>query len=292
MGLPFTVYDAILGTGNTLGQISQMTWSPNAQPVPHRTSGGINPSEIYGGQETPVWTAETFDIGGALGFIDVAAGDPLTSETITLPFQERATGSTYKGATSHNTISAAEALTVFTGFQASQGGDATASVSVHLNSTDGVTDPYTENQNQSLASASFNAAFTLGPVYFNATILTGVRSVSIDPGLSVLPNFHSGGRFPIDHYIQTRSPTFSVTFTDADDIYTNNAALKVMTSAVAYFRKRSGASYATGSNHISFTFADGLRVLDSASASGNEDGSVTITLLGETLTASAAAAIP
>lgn len=279
----------------TLAQVQSVQVSPGATANPYRVSGGISPSQHFGGPVDPRATITSQDVASAMAISNIlTAGIYVSSGTILVPFQKRAAGSTIAGSLSHDTLSAANGLIVPRSIECQQDGDATVSLEVFFRSTDGTTNPVTQNVDQSLTGETFDSVYSLGPASINGTTISEVLSLSVDPGITVLQTRANGGLYPDQIYIQMLDPKITITFRDIADQTDNfGFGATVGTAMVAYLRKRSGVGYVANgtAQHIKFTFADGMTLMDSFSAQGNEDGIVTHIYSGEALTVSAASAI-
>lgn len=279
----------------TLAQVQSVNVSPGATVTPYRVSGGISPSVHHVGPIDPRATITSMDVSSAMAISNIlTAGIYVSSGTILLPFQKRAAGSTVAGSEAHDTLSAANGLIVPRSIECQQDGDATVSLEVFFRSTDGDTNPTTQNTDQSLTGETFDSVYSLGPASINGTTISEVLSLSVDPGITVLQTRANGGQYPDELYITQLNPTITITFRDYSDQADNfSFGATVGTAMVAYLRKRSGASYVANgtAQHVKFTFTDGMALLDSFSAQGNEDGIVTHVYSGESLVVSAASAI-
>lgn len=279
----------------TLAQVQSVAVSPGAQVRPYRVSGGIDPSVHHVGPIDPRATISSMDVASAMAISNIlTAGIYVASGTVLVPFQKRAAGGTYAGSTAHETLSATDALIVPRGIECQQDGDAMVSLECFFRSTDGVTNPVTQNENATLSAETFDSVYSLGPASINGSTVGEVLSLSVDPGITVKQDRSNGGQYPDALYIQERNPTITITFRDyADQAANYSFGATVGTAMVAYLRKRSGTGYVANgtAQHIKFSFTDGMTHMDDFSASGNEDGIVTHRYYGESLAVSAASAI-
>lgn len=279
----------------TLAQVQSVQFGENAQVQAYRTSGGISPSAHHVTTFEPKATITSQDVASAMAIANIlTAGIHVSSGTILIPLQKRAAGATYAGSLSHNTISATNGLVVPRSIECQQDGDATVSLEAFLRSTDGVTSPFTQNEDQSLSGETFDSVYSLGPASINGNAIGEVLSLSVDPGITVKVDRSNGGQYPSQLYIQMLDPTITITFRDYADQAANFAAgATVGTALVAYLRKRSGAGYVANgtAQHIKFSFGDGITNMEDFSAEGNEDGIVTHRFHGESLVVSATSAI-
>jgi hypothetical protein len=295
-----TVYDAILG-GLTLRQVMRTAYSPNANIIAGRVSGGLNPSEFYGGPAEPMASFDSADLAGVLGGLSVTAGLSVAAGTITIPFNERANGGTFASGSNHETLSSANGLIVPTSFSANQDDAAAiATLECHFRSTDGLTYPVAVNANQALGSQAFSAQFAMGPVGLelgsegSASLLDGVSAIAVNPGLTVVKEKYNGAIYPTRLFITQRDPSIDITFVDLAGLVRFTSIYQSLVSLAVFFRKRAdGGSFVSDATeeHIAFSFAAGITQIQQVGASGNATGSHTVRLYGKALTASAAAAI-
>ena len=291
--MPSTVYDAILGA-LTLKQVTRSGYSLNGEPIVGRASGAPAPSEYFGGESAPQADFDSADIAGVLGAISVSAGLAVSSGTITIPYNKRASGGTFAGTLAHFTLNGTNGLIVPSEFSVNQGDPAAlAKLMCHFRSTNGIAEPVSESINQTLAAQSFNAMYALGPGSINGNTIDQLQGIVVTPGITVLPQYQDGGIYPTDLFIQTQQPTIDYLFEDLDAIETFSAQFTVMTAAIAYFRKRSGVSFVSDATeeHVKFSFADGIVSTQSIQSSDVNNGQATLRCYGEALTATASSAI-
>jgi hypothetical protein len=262
------------------------------------TSGGNAISQISGKMAGEVTSITTGDLAAVVALNTSAfcsAGLAVLGSTITVPLKVRANAGSFVTGSNFVAISGSNVFAVPTQFEATQDGDAaTCQMDFHWLSSDGFTKGADDATGQALAGQSFNAEFALGPVYINATLIDGVQSVRINPGIEVTkPPLGSGSVWPKYAMIKTIQPTIEITVNDFDAIAATVGDWTAMTSANIYLRRRADSGvYSSSSDNIRFTFAAGLTDTNSVSVSNQDDGSATITLHGKTLTANAAVAIP
>lgn len=288
------VYQATLGS-LTLRQVMSSSYSSNAQPIAGTASGALDVAQFYGGPAQPQATLESEDIASVMAISNVlTAGIAVASGTISIPYQKRAQGATFASGTAHETISGTNGLIVPTSISVSQDGNASVSLQCWFRSTDGLTNPVTLNEDQSLASETFQGLFGLGPGSVNGNTLTELLSVTVNPGITVEPQTANGGLFPSGLYITARRPSIDYTFRDVADLAANfGSVFTVGTAAIAYLRARSGTGYSSNVStaHIKFSFTDGIVAAEQVSASGTESGTVTMRVYGESLAVATGSAI-
>lgn len=295
--MPAVVADAIFGA-TTIRQVTATSHRTAQVTRQAMTSGGATVSQVSGIGAEPVTTVTSADLAGLVALNTntyCSAGLYVSSGTVTVPYKARSTGGVFASGSNHPAISGTDALIIPTGFEASVGDENGASCTseIHWISTDGTTDPAAGSTGNALASQAFNAEFSLGKVMFNAGELSGVQSVRITPGITIVKSKAKNLIYPTEVSIQTVIPMIEITTNDLDDVALCSK-WTAMTSANVYFVKRSDSGLYVAditAEHIKFTFAAGLETAESVEASENSNGTVTITLRGKTLTASAASAI-
>jgi hypothetical protein len=293
----FVLADSILGA-TTIRQVTNGDHRTNQEHRKAMNSGGNTVSQVSGKMAGEITSITTGDLAAVVALNSSAfcnSGLALLGSTITIAYKVRANGGSFASGSNHVAVTGSNALIVPTQFEATQDGDfATCQMDAHWISTDGLTKGADDATGQALGGQSFNAEFALGPAYINGTLIAGVQSVRINPGIEVTkPPLGSGSVFPTNASIKTVTPTIEITVNDFDAIAGTVGDWTAMTSANIYFRRRADSGvYSSSSDNIRFTFAAGLTDTNSVSVSNQDDGSATITLHGKTLTANAAVAIP
>jgi len=290
-------YDAILGS-LTLRQVRKSGFQPQAKTQAGRVSGGLDASALFLKEAQPRAMFTSGDIAGVIAGLSLTAGLSVVAGTITIPYNRRANGGTFAGGSSNFTLTGANGLILPRSISASQGEEegASADIEVIFLSTDGLTAPVAANVNQALGSQAFNAMYAMGPVYIGGSQLTQVQSIKVDTGLQATVKLYDGTCYPTITFIQQRDPAIEVTFENFDALSSNGPLFATLGSGcAAYFRKKASHSTFTSDAstvHCKLSFADGLASVESAEASGTDNGSATIRLNGLALVGSAASAIP
>lgn len=289
------VYDANLGAF-TLKQVRSCSYSGNPQCVHDYTSGGVAPAATYMVQATPQTQFSSGDLAGVIAGFTSNDNLFVQAGTIAIPWNLRANGGTFAAGSSHDKITATDGLFVAQSFSASQGDADGSSVSIqgYFHKTGGLTAPTGTTTSQSLSAAAYNATHQLGPGLVNGSAVSGITRVTVNTGISVEAELVDGGKYPVAHYITRRAPTIDVTGRYMTLMTALGPIFTTMTAAVFYFRKRADGGTLVAddqSEHLSFTFADGIVGCETVSGSGNSAGEVTLRLYGEALTISATAAL-
>lgn len=295
-----TVYDAFLGSLN-LRQVTSSSFNPGTSIIVGRVSGGQLPSFIAGGASSPRASFASMDVFNALTSVDLSAGLSIASGSIVIPFQKRAQGGTYASGSSHQSITASDALLVITGIEAAQGGDgASVNLDAIFRSTDGLTRPCTLNTAASLTAQAFQALYHMGPVKVQmasesaASQVTQVTRFSVNPGLSVQVAAYDGGNYPTVITIDQQDPSIDLTFEDFDAASRFVSDYTELDSITVYLRKLAdGGTFVADATegHISMTLTGGLITVQSIQAAQGGNGSISLRMTGKAIAKSLAAAI-
>jgi hypothetical protein len=210
----FTGADAILGAA-TIRQITNSTHSTNQTHFKGKTSGGAVVQTVSAKTIGEITSLTSGDIGGLLALNTatfISAGLYIGSGTITVPYSARADGGLFASGSSHPWLTGAKALIIPTAAEASNEADsATITFEIHWLSADGLAKGCDDATGNALAAQTFNGAYTLGPCYVNGTLLAGVQSFRVNPGITVIkPPLGSGSIAPIRASIQMVEPTIEI----------------------------------------------------------------------------------
>jgi len=290
--------DVIFGAA-TIRQVTNTNHQTGMTLRKGMTSGGAVIAQVSGKSAAEVTQITSSDLATLLGLNTgafISAGALVSAGTITVPLKVRANGGTFASGSVNKSITGANGFLVPTSIECTQDGDndATCQADLHWLSADGVTKGADDASGLALGAQSFNADFALGPVYINATLIVGVQSVRITPGLEIeKPPLGSGAVWPTMAMIKNIVPTIEITVNDFDAVANTIGDFTAMTSANCYLRRRVDSGlYSASTDNIRFTFAAGLADTNSVTVANMDDGSATITLHGKTLTTSTAVAIP
>ncbi|MEQ8636910.1 hypothetical protein [Gimesia maris] len=289
------LHDLIFGSGTAIKQCQTVSHSNNIEKYVARNSGGASPEFVGVMSAEPRATVTSYDVAGFAGIFGVA-GASVSSGTVTLPFRKRASGSTYAGATSHFTMTGANAFGVPTTYSATQGQAASASGEIYFLSSNGIIDPLSSATDATLAAQAFNASYTLGPAGIDGTQIPQVTGITVTTGRSIQTNAYNGYSYATSAEINLIDPTIEITIADFDEIDTYGPMFSsnVGNDVTAFFTKMAdgGTRVANATEeHILFTLSGGLIEISEFSASDTSDGSATILITGESLTVSTTSAI-
>jgi len=293
----YTNADAVLDAV-TVKNITQVSHKTGQQHRKAMNSGGAAISQVSGKSSEEISSLVSSDLATLMAIgtnTFVSAGLYIASGTITIPGKVRAAGGFFASGSAHIGLTGAKALIVPTSFECSQDAEfATCGFDIHWLSADGLTKGCDDASGAALGSQAFGSEFAMGPCYINSTLIAGVQSFRITPGIEVTkPPLGSGSVFPTQAFIKKVEPTIQLTVNDFASVAGTIGDWTAMTSANIYLRKRADSGvYSASSDNVRFTFAAGLTDTDSYDISNNDDGTSTITLHGKALTASAAVALP
>lgn len=289
--MPNAIHDVVLDT-LTVKQLLESTYAVNGDPIEGVYSGAVDVSEYLGGPQDQVASFQTQDIGGVFAVSNIATqGLSISAGSIIIPLKKRQNRGTYAGAGANYSLTCANGFVVPTRFEASENGNASASLDCHMISTDG-TNPVTVNVSQNVAAESYNALWGLGPVAVGGTTIPQVLGFTMNVGLTIEKQFY-GKNYPSEVYVITRRPVMDIQTYDVDVLSSLGSGLASVASAVAYMRKRSGfgSGFAADASavHGKMSFADGAVKAQAWTASGSGSATRTIRVWGEALSLSVAA---
>lgn len=290
----FGLYDCTLGA-LTLKQCNASSFSWNNRIDVARHSGAVDPTQFNVTEQAPVASFTSHDIDGVLAAVSATAGLVVSSGSIVIPWQKRASGGTFTSGSAHNTISGANGLILPRRVRASQRDPkATVDLDCLFISSDGSTVPTTVNSSQALSATAYNVTHRLGPVKLDTVASGNVIGYTVNFGITAEPVFYAGLPFPQDYNITMRDPSIDLEFQDVATLSQFVNGYEAVTAVLAYLRKRTsgGTVVADGTaEHISFAFGGGIKDMQRLSASGNGSATATLRLIGDSLTVSRTATI-
>lgn len=289
------VYDSILGAVS-LRQVRSSGFRVNAKTGEGRAAGSTAPAELYFLEGQPMADLTTGDLAGVIAGFSLTGGLLVSAGSIVLPYNQRKNGGTFEAGASHFTLSGANGLIVPQSFEGAQGDEdgAGATLGVHFISTDGLTAPVAANVNQSLAASAFNKLYEFGPCGINGAQLGQVKSSRVETGTEISKELFDGDNFPRNIFIDAENikPKITLTFANLNALGTLGAIFASLSSVSVHYRKRvDGGTTASGANHVRFSLAGSLSVVESVSGQNRQTGEAQLTIEGKVLTASAASAV-
>ena len=299
----YTLYTATLNSTTALVQMDGWSVKPGVQRATIIPGGLIDVAHIGIAGATPSVSLTTRDLSTFLTTITISAGLACTASS-TFALQERLDGGTLNptSTATHETVTAAKGFVYPTSITASQeGNDGATLEGTFIPLWNGTLNPLVWNTGvaiNTLTVPSFASRYFLGPVYHNGTVINGVTNVTVNPGINYTPRAFAGDPYAKIGSIVTRTPSISFTVTEAAAAGTLTTLFgsAVNTSFAIYLQK--GVASATRvaaatTQHIKISTTAGDWGADDISVSGNEDGTVTFTVIpAAALACSLASAIP
>jgi len=286
------------GTMN-LQQLDSVSLRPQSQKTEVTPAGAIDRAAILLAGASPELTLTTADLATPLATVTAGIGLDCSSGAV-IRYARRLAGSTFSVATNNLGITSGDGHLYLSQLSASQEGREGARLDLNYMpySTTGQGAPLTVDDAadfSSTPSPAFNSLYFFGPVYINSVKVNNCLSSRVDFGIQLLPEASCGSVYPTDCYIQARRPTMSFTTTSLDHLSTSGLFTSLLggTLDFYYFKGVAGGARASGSNHLKVSVTAGEYSPDDISASNNEDGSITFTVMPTvTPTISLTAAMP
>ena len=295
--MPSGLADAVIGAYQ-VKQVQSVDLSPNLVATTHRYSGGVVVQQVDITSGDPVVTIATQDIAGFVAGLSATVGLAVASGTVTIPVQDRTAGGLYVSNGSNYSMSFTDGLAVPVTISASQDNEqgAVATIEFHGASTDGLTNPITNNTTVTIASQAFNVVHDLGPVKLNSTTAAGVKSSTVNFGFTVSKQRYSGCPFCTIGGITINevNPSFDFTFEDAASMHAFTTLLAISSTCIAYFRKRTAGGLRVANitaEHVACTLTGGLAAMQSSSVQSTGNYEFGIRVTGKTLAFSSTSAI-
>lgn len=165
------------------------------------------------------------------------------------------------------------AFVYWNSLEAEQRGIATLSGRVLPISADGITDPWTLNEDVAIpAGIAIASLYTLGPVVINGTLLGSLKKTSVENNNQVDEDDFAGNTYLTFAGIDTWSPRF--TFETTEPRHFKTYGCVALTSLDVYFRKiqKNSKPYADASEeHIKIS-ANGTGLITAEDVSGRKAG--------------------
>lgn len=256
-----TIYrQGLLMLGTTVLPVSDVNLDPAIITAARSSAGDQHPTQqtVFGGN--PSLTA-TMPLGSALTVIGLTCLRSTAMNLILLEI-DSTTGKTKAGSVHTKVALATSAIayTVLNSFSVSQGGLATAQVTITGIAATGSVHPFAiTTNNAALTLAAQPTLHTLGPATINNVALTGVESVSGDLAHQSSTRTSDGDLYPTQYAWMMGSPTLSIESGNIGGLLT---ALGLVGAAIATttkvtFRQRDTAG-TIGSTVASITVGAGF----------------------------------
>lgn len=286
------------------GTLSLTQWTSqginvNANKIRIVPAGAVDTKAVLTTSASTAVSMQTRDLAGVLADVSLATGLETTA-TSTLWMQKRLDQGLFESTLKHVKVSVASGFLTVDSIAAS-GGDEAASLGLNLQALwNGTLDPLVDTYSQTLAgnAPAFSTVYFGGPVYVNSVIVDGIIGTSISPGIAfstILENFDP---FPRNGVIVLREPTITLTLANMDYVNTIGSLLGAASAGAVDVYYRKGTANGTRvpdatAQHVKVSAATSHTGVDSISFSGNDDGSLNVTIIPTAaLSVSTTSAIP
>ncbi len=256
-------------TGSTvLRDVRSKTINPQLQQILLGGSGtGFN-TFVSIGKINPVIDFATGDIKRMLAALTNQIALAISSDFF-IWFQKLAAGSTRASGTNHVKGTIVSGMVIPQTLTLNDGAAAELSCQILLVSADGTTSPLTLTASQALvAAAGAGAGWTLGAVTLNGPALEGVKSVTINFGISPVTLGGSGMVYPTFAGAMSINPTIAITANSIDEFLSwgfTGAAQGATDSTILIQDMAAGG--VRGASPITCSIDDGLITTTSVSIS-------------------------
>lgn len=309
----FSGYSAFFDDGASgllLRQLRSQGTRSNKSMHTVRPQGSLDPAAHLLSMARPISSFQTSDLATVLG----SGGVSLTtgfdvSDGATFMYPKRLVAGAFVSA-NENVVQTVEAgflhVTEISADAESQEPAQCSLEFIAMSASDGSNPFAFSNDDQAIPAAlsapAFNSSFYLGPCYYNSTLMPGLVSTRVRPGINHTARMPDGGAFPrrTASSINSRSPSIELTFLKLDhaNAVIGDLVVAAFASTLAvYFQKAStnneGRVAAATSQHVKISAAAGSWGADDVSVVDENDATMTIMVQPTgTLSLSAASAIP
>ena len=265
--------------GTYYSGVERSSMNGNTERSVIHTDGQVDPTNAALLSAAPALTVTTYNVAGLLAAVDF---DGVAISSLTAFWKKGADCGTRASGSSHVKGVATSGCAVMRSLSASQGQRTTAEVEFFLNSSDGLTNPWTMSYSQALGGTLAEVThYTMGPVFVtpsggSRTQITA-SAWSLDPGIEVEQVATDGNTYPTYTGINKRAPTGSITTPDIAHVST--IPITGIVGSVEFFLRKISESTTSGRvsdaalEHIKITIADAKITAETSEA--NTDGSGT-----------------
>lgn len=242
-------------------------------------SGLVDPKMIATMAQGGGMSFDSLDLATVLSTIDLDGFVINATNTFKMYFEKYEEGGTLASAGELMTVN--KGLAVINSINASQGSEATISVSV-VPTWDGTNDPIVNSSAAPSGTISENIKFTLGKVKLNGSFIEP-QSISLDYGYDLITRGKDGDVFPSHVGIRRRVPTITIETLDLGELTTYlNKGVPMAGDNYFFFRKLSTASVARVADateeHIKFTINQGQIINGGAGGSKGSEATTSLIL--------------
>lgn len=273
--------------------------NPNANKLRIVPAGAVDTSAVLTTSSRPTVSLQTRDLATVLASVSPATGLPCIA-TSAMWMQKRVDQAIFAGVSSHVKVAAAKGFLVVDSISAS-GGDDPATLDLMFNALwNGSVNPLVDTYGQTLAGSvpAFTTVYFGGPVYVNSVIVDGIIGTTVSPGIVFDTKVENFEQFPKNGVIIRRDPVITLTLSNMDYANTIGSLLGAAAAGTIAVYYRKGTSNGTRvadatAEHVKVSAATGHIGVDSIDFSGNDDGTLTVTIIPTaTLSVSTTSAIP
>ncbi|MFO0979685.1 MAG: hypothetical protein U0996_25020 [Planctomycetaceae bacterium] len=289
-----SAYDIALGNIAVIHQITNLNHSTNATNIPAFASGNVKASAQFQGETAHSTNVTSTDLATVLALNTstfIQNGLPLCAgtDTVSVPFRQRAGCATYASGSVHSALLCDRTLITPESIKGSVGQSATIDLMLRYLAANSFTSPTSNVSNLALPDATFVSEFMLYDVLINGTSVPQLQAVTINTGIKVEVKNYGGGPFPTAAFIVEILPTIEITTEDADASLSVLNAAGLGTGVVCKFARRTSGGIIDaigGANHITVSAVSGLRQLSTLSGDARSNSSGTIVVHPLALTSS------
>lgn len=244
----------------------------NTEIINDPTTGSLDPKYTGIRQVKPTAEIVTKAIETALGACGIGGVD--MSSSVVVQYLQKLLDGGGRASSGHLSRTFNAGLMVLGNLSVSQGQDAELTLRIHAG-FDGTNDPIAYAESVTLPTDTDVERFTLGPCTVESVAMTGVTALEVDFGIEVVQEGADGDVYPTIVYMNTRSPTITITCMDASLAGSSDFPIGGLAATHAntdcFLRKltKGGTVEANASEeHIKITAAGTAHVLQSNDGSG------------------------
>lgn len=231
--MPRYVADYLSINGTALAGTSQVATSPGIQVLQPGTDGQIDAATAVVPTVSPTISFRTHDIATSSALCLLS---PLAlSSTGLLAYLRLITSGTATRTTAGVKASAATGILVPRAISASIGQLAEASYDVIPYVSTGAAVLTLATTTDSLLTASAASCFTVGKAWIDSTAITGIQSITVDPGLQVEIIRGDGFSYAVDAVVPIRRPSITIETLTSTAASTLTAGPNNLTSFKVFF---------------------------------------------------------
>lgn len=264
----YSVFPAIIGgvQFQQLGSADLRSGTSKSEPIP----GGLTTRQaVINAFADPMSTVRTADLQTAMQTIDLRSGKSWSGPSSYIHFQHRVDGGEFSAPDNavHHYLTSIKGYCHFTEITANQddANGVTAGIDIWHLSTDGHSAPVTWAVDQQLNQAPlFKSLYYLADVWVgdwnvtaNASILNGVQSVRITPGIQYVPKRAGGDPFAVVGSVVRVMPEIRINTVDFESV-AKHFPLGPTTGPVFGFQKKSSGTTKPLQYVLKCYFARGL----------------------------------